>query len=271
MERVDVCIVGAGPAGSYLACALARQGFETLLVEKRPEVGVPVRCGEAAGSFEELAHFLPLDDSWIAGPIDGARLFGPSGSCVERRMPGVGTQLHRDKFDQALARQAVESGARLRTSFHVIGISEFAQGQRVVRARDLERDGEETSVAARLVVGADGVESFVGQWLGLRKPFAIGEVHSALQYLLDGVEPGERYIDLYAGHEIAPGGYAWVFPKDHSTANVGLGIHVTAKQPRPARAWLDDFVRQRFPESRILGLVAGGVSGAHSLASLVAD
>src|SRR5262245_66415540 len=141
MERVDVCIVGAGPAGSYLACALARQGFETLLVEKRPEVGVPVRCGEAAGSFEELAHFLPLDDSWIAGPIDGARLFGPSGSCVERRMPGVGTQLHRDKFDQALARQAREAGAELRTSLQVTGISAWERGARSIQARDLTQIG----------------------------------------------------------------------------------------------------------------------------------
>jgi digeranylgeranylglycerophospholipid reductase len=123
----------------------------------------------------------------------------------------------------------------------------------------------------RLVIGADGVESFVGQWLGLRKPFAIGEVHSGLQYLLDGVPPGERYIDLYAGHEVAPGGYAWVFPKDRGTANVGLGVHVSARQPRPAKAYLDDFVRERFPQSRILGVVAGGVSGAHSLKRLVDD
>jgi digeranylgeranylglycerophospholipid reductase len=111
----------------------------------------------------------------------------------------------------------------------------------------------------------------VGQWLGLRKPFAIGEVHSGLQYLLDGVPPGERYIDLYAGHDVAPGGYAWVFPKDHGTANVGLGVHVSARQPRPAKAYLDDFVRERFPQSRILGVVAGGVSGAHSLKRLVDD
>jgi digeranylgeranylglycerophospholipid reductase len=270
MRRVDVFVVGAGPAGAYAATALSRQGFSVLLAEKRPEVGVPVRCGEAAGSLAELEHFLPLSSEWIAGPIDGARLFGPSGTCVERRMPGIGTQLHRDKFDQALARQAVDSGAELHTSYQVEGISEFASGTRTVRARDLQ-SGETIETRARIVIGADGVESLVGQWLGLRKPFAIGDVHSGLQYLLDGVDAGERYIDLYAGHQVAPGGYAWVFPKDHGTANVGLGIHVTAKNPRPARAWLDDFVRERFPASRVLGVVAGGVSGAHSLKSVVAD
>ena len=271
MRDVDVFVVGAGPAGSYVATALARQGFAVLLAEKRPEVGVPVRCGEAAGSRDELSHFLPLSSEWMAGSIDGARLFGPAGGCVERRMPGVGTQLHRDKFDQALARQAVQSGAELRTSWQVVDIGDFTHGTRHVRVRDLGHGGEIADRRARLVIGADGVESFVGQWLGLRRAFRLGEVHSALQYVLDGVPAGERFIDLYAGREVAPGGYAWVFPKDHGTANVGLGIHVSERQPRPARAWLDDFVRDRFPHSRVVGVVAGSVSGAHSLKSLVAD
>lgn len=270
MRRVDCFVVGAGPAGSYAATALARQGFEVLLAEKRPEVGVPVRCGEAAGSLQELSHFLPLDDDWIAGPIDGARLFGPSGTCVLRRMPGIGTQLHRDKFDQALSRQAVTAGVELCTSLRVEGLGDFDGTGRSVTCRDLAHDTVET-VHARLVLGADGVESFVGQWLGLRKAFAIGDVHSGLQYLLDGIPAGERFIDLYAGHAIAPGGYAWVFPKQDGLANVGLGLHVKSKSQRSAKAYLDDFVRERFPASRILGVVAGGVSGAHSLKSLVAD
>jgi digeranylgeranylglycerophospholipid reductase len=271
VQRVDAFVVGAGPAGSYVATVLARAGFEVVLAEKRPEVGVPVRCGEAAGSFAELEHFLPLSDDFIAGPIHGARLFGPSGGCVVRRMPGIGTQLHRDKFDQALARQAVEAGAQLRTSLHVLAIGDFQNGERIVQARDLARDGATTSFAARLVIGADGVESLVGQWLGLRKPFKIGEVHSALQYLVEGVPAGERYIDLYAGHDIAPGGYAWVFPKDHDTANVGLGIHVTPKMQRNARDYLDAFVMHHFPGARVLRIMAGAVSGAHSIGSMVAD
>lgn len=270
MRSVDACVVGAGPAGSYVATSLARQGFAVLLAEKRPEVGVPVRCGEAAGSRAELAHFLPLDAHWIAGSIDGARLFGPSGTCVERLMPGIGTQLHRDRFDQALARQAVDAGAELRTSLHVTSVSDFDGSGRIVRARDLRR-GKHMDVRARLVLAADGVESLVGQWLGLRKPFALAALHSALQYVLDGVPPGERFIDLYVGRAVAPGGYAWVFPKDSGTANVGLGIHVTSQVQRSAREYLDDFVRQRFPASRILAVVAGAVSGAASLRNLVAD
>lgn len=271
MRNVDVFVIGAGPAGSYVGYALARQGFDVIIAEKRPEVGVPVRCGEAAGSLAELEHFLPLDDRWIAGPIDGARLFGPSNRYVERSMPGVGTQLHRDHFDQALARQAVDAGAEVHTGLQIDAVSEYESGSRTVSGRDRRHGDAAVRTRARLVIGADGVESLVGQWLGLRKAFPVGDVHSALQYLLDGVPAGKRYIDLYAGHQVAPGGYAWVFPKDGDTANVGLGLHVTPKLRRSARAYLDDFVRERFPKSRILGVMAGGVSGPRSLKSMVAD
>ena len=47
MEReVDVLVIGAGPTGSTAAKYAARGGADVLLVEKRSEIGTPVRCGE---------------------------------------------------------------------------------------------------------------------------------------------------------------------------------------------------------------------------------
>ena len=40
----DVIVVGAGPAGSNAARVLARNGFKTLLVDRRNTVGLPVQC-----------------------------------------------------------------------------------------------------------------------------------------------------------------------------------------------------------------------------------
>src|SRR5438445_10717832 len=47
MEReVDVLVIGAGPTGSTAAKYAARGGADVLLVEKRSDIGTPVRCGE---------------------------------------------------------------------------------------------------------------------------------------------------------------------------------------------------------------------------------
>ncbi|MGQ0796982.1 MAG: FAD-dependent oxidoreductase, partial [Methanobacteriota archaeon] len=47
MDReVDVLVVGAGPGGSTAARYAAIGGARTLLIEKRTEIGTPVRCGE---------------------------------------------------------------------------------------------------------------------------------------------------------------------------------------------------------------------------------
>ncbi|MCI4337185.1 MAG: FAD-dependent oxidoreductase, partial [Thermoplasmata archaeon] len=43
---VDVLIVGAGPAGTMTAKYAAKNGARTLVIEKRQEIGSPVRCGE---------------------------------------------------------------------------------------------------------------------------------------------------------------------------------------------------------------------------------
>jgi flavin-dependent dehydrogenase len=42
----DVIVVGAGLAGAMAAYKAAKDGASVLMVEKHPEIGVPVRCAE---------------------------------------------------------------------------------------------------------------------------------------------------------------------------------------------------------------------------------
>jgi len=46
-EEHDVVVVGAGPAGSITALVAADRGLDVLLIDRNPEIGVPVRCAEA--------------------------------------------------------------------------------------------------------------------------------------------------------------------------------------------------------------------------------
>jgi digeranylgeranylglycerophospholipid reductase len=52
--KVDIIIIGAGPAGSTTAEHAALQGAEVIVLEKRPVIGEPVRCGEFMPHPENL-------------------------------------------------------------------------------------------------------------------------------------------------------------------------------------------------------------------------
>jgi digeranylgeranylglycerophospholipid reductase len=98
----------------------------------------------------------------------------------------------------------------------------------------------------------------VGRWAGLDTRLGPGEVTSCAQALIRGEDIPEGTIELVVGHDVAPGGYAWVFPKGDQTANVGVGVcptHATKK----AKDYLYSFMDRRFKNPRVLERKSGGV------------
>ena len=67
-QKYDVVVVEAGPAGSIAARLAAERGLAVLLLEKRHEIGSPVRCAEAIDQ-SMLLPFLEPDDRWISARI----------------------------------------------------------------------------------------------------------------------------------------------------------------------------------------------------------
>ncbi len=114
--RYDLVVVGAGPAGAMAAWRAAELGLATLLLEKRQEIGSPVRCAEGV-AHEALLAFLEPDPSWISAHVDRAQIVAlANGQVVERWQGsgGLGYVLERRVFDRALAERAVLAGAQVR-------------------------------------------------------------------------------------------------------------------------------------------------------------
>jgi len=100
--------------------------------------------------------------------------------------------------------------------------------------------------------------------MGLPTHLAPSDLASSCQYLLacQGISPG--VVEFHIGNLLAPGGYAWVFPKGEGLANVGVAIS-PAKSRLGAKHFLDLFVHHLFPEAEVLGITWGAVPTAQPL------
>ncbi|MBM3329929.1 MAG: NAD(P)/FAD-dependent oxidoreductase [Calditrichaeota bacterium] len=267
-DTYDVVIVGAGPAGSLAARSAANAGAKTLLLERDPVIGSPVRCGEGI-SGRNLARFVTIQDRWVARIVQGVILYAPNGTPVTVEGDyGVGYILERSLFDRYLAELAAEAGADVLSRADV---DSLILDDHLVDGVTYVRFGKRHRVRAAVTIGADGVESRVGRWAGLHTQIRAADLESAYQFYLAGIDYDARYCHFYLGEEVAPGGYIWVFPKGENVAAVGIGVVVRDTEAGTAYRKLKDFVDRHYPGASIVGEMAGGVPVSRAFKNPIAN
>jgi digeranylgeranylglycerophospholipid reductase len=268
-DNYDVAVVGAGPAGSMAARTIAQAGHSALLVEKRQEIGAPVRCAEGV-SRAWLGKLVPIDPKWICAQIHGYRFHAPDGIAFTVEPDDTGYILERKIFDRDLANMAAQAGAHVLAKTAARDVLCDEQGASIGVQLDLPPHNS-VSVRSKIVIGADGVESQVGRWAGMDTVPRLRDMCSAVQYLMAGLDIDQGICDFYFGTQVAPGGYLWIFPKGNGMANVGIGIAGTRADKIIAQAFLDRFVETNFPTGSILSVISGGVPLAGTLKHIVKD
>ena len=68
----DVIVIGAGPAGGYLAGKVAKAGYEVALVEEHREIGEPIQCGGLV--TPRVFEYVNCKET-IIGSVHGAELY----------------------------------------------------------------------------------------------------------------------------------------------------------------------------------------------------
>ncbi len=165
--------------------------------------------------------------------------------------------LHRDIFDLALFHQAIERGAHGITGAEVEGV-ELARDRRVTFAK-IKIHGQTQKIGCDFLIGADGVESMVGRFVGMSTACPPTEAYSCLEYRMEGNFAPDT-ISFYVGSKAAPDGYIWIFPKREGLANVGVALIRKKKNGFASpQVLLDDFIRRNFPQARIVERIAGGI------------
>ena len=255
----DVVVVGGGPAGSIAARIAAEGGASVLLLEKRPVVGAPQLCGEGI-SLTGLTDVIPdIRESWVSAPIIGAVLVSPNGRRTVVDHPNAGYILDRRVFDRDLFALAAAAGARTMTSAGFI--APIWERDHIVGVRYLNK-GKIREVLCRVIVAADGVESDTARALFPKDRIGPDRIHVAAQVVMSGVDVRIGFPEFHIGRGIAPGGYAWVFPKAEPLVNVGVGINpsIVVDPPKTALKLLERFIAGRFGgEGEIIEIASGNV------------
>jgi len=175
IERCDVAIVGAGPAGLGAAITCAKAGLSTGVLERLPNRTLSHHTdGGVLFTLPWMTQVEPAEDQLCFPELDitlrakVARrchflgLLGPAGLSTDNRFPkGLEAWAgDKDRLVEALVNEAEEQGAKIAFNAKVVDV--LKEGDRVSGVRL----GDGTEIAAKLVIAADGVFAKISERAG---------------------------------------------------------------------------------------------------------
>ncbi|WP_225333727.1 digeranylgeranylglycerophospholipid reductase [Halomicrobium urmianum] len=219
-DRFDVVIAGAGPAGAQCARDVAARGYDVVVLETEPEDEFPRQSNKStAGTFPSMMAAFNVPDDVVMNYTDDVVLESPNNHFV-REQPGA--VLEFADFKRWLVAEGRAEGAEYRFDSRVS--APIVEDGSIAGVR---YDGDE-EVYGDIIVDATGPSAPLAKELGVtdlrRERQAIG-----IEYELEGVEVDHPdYADLTDAmmlrldHDLAPGGYSWIFHTGGDTAKVGI-------------------------------------------------
>lgn len=246
----DVIVIGGGPAGSTVARYAAANGADVLVIDGRDPIGTPLQCGELVPSNAEMRRLCPnvpeMDDLFqtpeaaISRRSTKMHIVPPSGKALKFDFEGL--VLNRVAHDEALVDLAKENGAKYLVDSHVTKVEENTV---------FLRNG--STYTSKIIVGAGGHNDPLR-----RDHWDESSLKIPVKFVLMDGNFGDA-VELHFG-SMAPGGYAWMFPKS-SGANIGLGIQRSFSKGRSLNEYTEEFISKYDGEITFKGAGSLPMSG----------
>ncbi len=231
--NVDVAIIGAGPAGSTAALSCHKHGLSVALVDKaefpRDKVcgdGIPLKTFKL---LEQLG--FNEDELFTKGyKINRLKVYGPEhqvteyGSLTADASTKSGC-IPRYEFDNALFLKAEAISDFVFTGHKLTSLQNGTDVQKI-EIQEL-KSGDVRNIEARLILAADGANSYCARLLNLAKR---DQAHhfDGLRWYFKG-KKFDSIVHLFYDSRTLPG-YVWVFPVADDMANVGIMINKKYKK-----------------------------------------
>jgi len=203
-----ISIIGAGPAGSYLAYLLANTGKKVQIFEEHKTIGNPVQCtGIVTSEFQEI---MEPKKEFTINQTNKARIFSLSGKCIDLKLGKDNHILDRYKFDSYLADKAQKAGAEFFPE------SKFISGNKdffIIKQKDKLK-----KIKKEILIGADGPLSSVAKSYGM-----YGKRKLVLGFQYRAYMGNDNAIEFYPGRGI----YSWIVPESKNIVRIGIGDYIS--------------------------------------------
>ena len=220
----DVIVIGAGPSGCEVARLVSKNGYDTLVIEEHPKIGIPTQCtGLVSFRIGKIPKKLILNKVKVAKFCCKNSYF-----YINSKKPMY--VIDRRGYDLFLAKKAKKVGVEFKLKTRFLS---FKRGK-VITSKG--------KFLTKILVGADGPNSSVARAVGIKLP----------KNLLKAVQAKVKSnfesnsVELWFGSNIAPNNFAWVVPENEEIARVGL---VCSDNPNQ---YFEKFLKKRFGKIKII-------------------
>lgn len=258
-KKYDIIIIGAGPAGLLAGRTLLKNSCtNVLLLDKTAPWEHTVPCAEGVGKLGFIEAASPLSPSWIRHQITSATFHAPGGESVHYLDANGGYIIDRARMQCDIAEEIAAKGIKCQFHQKVTSVSQEKEGVRTVTTQTGEM------FTGRIIIDASGPITRFGNNEAIQVQHM--DLEPAYFAWVDDLTIHSDRIHIFAGQSIAPGGYAWLFPRGEGGANIGIVLGKVRPHHTNIRHLLDTFIARNYPDAHIVKRFAGPIPCGHKRA-----